>query len=341
MKKTKINTTQINNNTNNANNANNANKKIINWSKYSNSLENRGNFTVLLNVTYLNNTAGQTGRAGHPFTYSDALILFLAQLREFMRLPLRQTIGMAKFILAQAAPTLQIQLPSYITLSRRLSKLNIPTHLDRINFASPIIFLPDSTGLKISGEGEWKVKKHGADKRRTWVKVHLGVDCCTGAIVAISTTKAHVHDGSELINLLDHVSANLPEAEISDVIADGAYGSKANYAIARKNHLNLLVPPPKNAVWHGDIKDGELVDDPKWRERNSYVRDCWKLGRDEWKKQSGYHKRSLAETAMFRLKRSFGSRLRSRTSQNQEAEVKIRVSLLNLFTSYGLPEYAT
>ena len=330
------------NNKNNRNNRNNKNKKITNWSEYNKSLENRGNFSVLLDVAYLNNKVSQTGKAGHPFEYSDSIILFLAQLREFMQLPLRQTVGMAKFIFKQAS--LEMKLPSYITLSRRLAKLDIPTHLDKIKFNSPIIFLPDSTGLKISGEGEWKVKKHGADKHRKWVKVHLGIDYSTGAVLATSTTESTTNDGHELLTLLDQVDEarrlidTIPK--IANVTADGAYDQHELYKETKRRSIDLLTPPPKNAKWHGDIKGARLVDKPDWEKRNSYVRDISRLGRDEWKKQSGYHKRSLAETGMSRLKLTFGSRLKSKKITNQMAEVKLRVSLLNLFTSYGRPAYA-
>lgn len=320
-----------------------ANKKIINWSQYNQSLENRGNFSVLLNVAYLNKVPPRTSKTGHPVEYSDAIILFLAQLREFMQMPIRQTIGMAKFIFARAG--LDIKLPSRTTLSRRLGELRAPTYLERIEFSSPIIFLPDSTGLKISGEGEWKVRKHGADNRREWVKVHLEVDYSTGAIVASSITAPSADDGHELPALLDQVEdsrkdiASLPE--VSDVIADGAYDQHKLYVKTESKGISLLVPPPKNAIWHGDIKDGNLVDDPGWETRNSYVRGIISLGRDEWKNESGYHKRSLAETAMYRLKCTFGPKLKSRKPENQVVETNIRVSLLNLFTSYGRPAYAT
>ncbi len=42
----------------------------------------------------------------------------------------------------------------------------------------------DSTGIKVYGEGEWKVRQHGYSKRRTWRKLHLGVDETTGEILA-------------------------------------------------------------------------------------------------------------------------------------------------------------
>jgi hypothetical protein len=323
---TNTNITQTNNNI----------KKIVNWGEYNKSLENRGNFSVLLNVAYLNSIPTRTKKAGRPIEYTDAVVLFLAQIREFMRLPIRQTIGVARFILASAG--LELQLPSRTTISRRLATIKIPNYLNRINFASQIIFLPDSTGLKISGEGEWKVRKHGTDKRRKWVKVHLGVDHSTRAIISTCITDAKTDDGHKLPYLLDQVPSTLPDT--TQVIADGAYDKNSLYVDTGKRGVVLLTPPKKNSRWRGDIKDGEITSDPGWEQRNTYLKDCWHYGWDGWKERSGYHKRSLAETAMFRLKRTFGSRLKSRKLANQIAEVNIRVSLLNLFTSYGLPRYA-
>jgi hypothetical protein len=337
MKKQKqINTTQTNNNI----------KKIQNWSQYNKSLENRGDFTVLLNTAYLNNMPIQTGKAGHPTEYTDAVILFLAQLREFMRLPIRQTIGMAKFILNLAG--LELKLPSRSTISRRLGSLKVPTGLNSNQFTSPIIFLPDSTGLKISGEGEWKVKKHGVEKRREWLKLHIGVDYTSRMIVSSNISSSNASDGKYLKGLLRKAKQNCGHGKgrkiIEQVVGDGAYGGNDLYRYVEKSGSKLLVPPQINAVVHydieGDVRNGKIIDSPGWETRNNYIRDIKRLGRDEWKKQSGYHKRSLAETAMSRLMRIFGGRLKSKTRRNQVAEANIRILLLNTFTSCGLPRYA-
>lgn len=311
-------------------------KTITNWTQYSRALEQRGNFTVLLNKAVLGSNPEQTGKAGHPVEYADPVIIFLAQLREFMQLPLRQTVGMAAFIFTQAGYTLR--LPSYATLCRRMARLQISPHV--IHSSSPLIFLPDSTGLKVSGEGEWKVKKHGVDtsRHRTWLKVHVGTDYATRQIVAVVTTHARAHDNQVLTPLLEAVPQH---RKLTEVIGDGAYDSETLYREVERRGARLLVPPPKHAAWHGDIKDGKLVDTPGWQIRNQYVRACLRLGMSEWKRQSGYHRRSLAETSMFRLKRAFGGSLKSRKRANQDVEVKIRVSLLNMFTNYGLPTYET
>ena len=59
----------------------------------------------------------------------------------------------------------------------------------------------DSTGLKVFGEGEWKVRKHGAEKRRVWRKLHLAVDPATHDIVAAEASLENVHDAEVLPTL--------------------------------------------------------------------------------------------------------------------------------------------
>ena len=76
--------------------------------------------------------------------------------------------------------------------------------------AEPLHQVVDSTGLKVFGEGEWKVRKHGYSKRRTWRKVHLAMDANTGQIWAALMTHQDVGDGEVLPDLLDQVPAGTP-----------------------------------------------------------------------------------------------------------------------------------
>ena len=72
----------------------------------------------------------------------------------------------------------------------------------------------DSTGLKVVGEGEWKVRQHGWQKRRTWRKLHVGVDEATGEIVAQVTTEREVTDDRVLEELLAQVEAPIAQVSI-------------------------------------------------------------------------------------------------------------------------------
>jgi hypothetical protein len=72
--------------------------------------------------------------------------------------------------------------------------------------------------VKLYGEGEWKVRLHGAEKRRTWRKLHLLIDHTTHEAVALSMTDKDVLDRGELPGLLRGV-----EGEVAKVLGDGAY----------------------------------------------------------------------------------------------------------------------
>ena len=188
--------------------------------------------------------------------------------------------------------------------------------------------LVDSTGLKIYGEGEWKMRIHGKSKRRTWRKFHVGIDAKTQSIVACEITQANVHDGAMLTPLLEAISE-----KVGAVTGDGAYDSKGNYGTVKSWDATPIFPPPENAT-------ANKRSDPL---RRSYVERIKELGDDEaarkkWKQEIGYHKRSLAETAMFRFKTIFGDKLNSRRFENQQAEALFKAYLLNKMTYLGMPD---
>jgi hypothetical protein len=73
-------------------------------------------------------------------------------------------------------------------------------------------------------------------------------------------------------------------------------------------------------------------------QRNEAVRFIHEQGRQEWKKQSGYHLRSRSETAMFRYKTTFGGKLEARKEANQSTEIVLKCKILNRFRQTGMPQ---
>ena len=188
----------------------------------------------------------------------------------------------------------------------------------------------DSTGLKIYGEGEWKIRAHGKSKRRTWRKLHLGVDAKRGEIQAAELTEAKVSDDAMVAPLLEQI-----DQPIDSLAADGAYDKRKVYDSLNKHAPNAkaLIPPRKNArIWqHANTKAERLKRDENLR----YIR---KHGRKAWKNDSGYHVRSLAETAMFRMKTVFGNALSTRLLETQTTQALIRCAALNTMTHLGMPQ---
>ncbi len=151
----------------------------------------------------------------------------------------------------------------------------------------------DSTGLKVFGKGEWKVRKHGAEKRRVWRKLHLAVDPATHDIVAAKISQENAHDVEVLPTLLSPLRSKLGR-----VYAHGAYDSKASHQLISRKRVTACIPPRKNAgLWK------------KGHPRNEAVLVMRKEGLAHWKKISGYHRRSLAETAMYRFKQLLAGKI--------------------------------
>ena len=150
----------------------------------------------------------------------------------------------------------------------------------------------DSTGVKVYGEGEWKTRVHGVSKRRTWRKLHLGGQESTGEMISGVVTTNDVSDDQVFSDSLDGV-----EGEIRQVSGDGAYDKYKCYEKARQRGAKVTSPPRKNAVI-GQLGNCKCPPHP----RDENLRRIRQVGRKKWKGESGYHQRSLSETAMFRLK---------------------------------------
>jgi len=296
--------------------------RVRNWKDYNRALIRRGSLTVWIEETTLQSWCQnmRDGQVGAPTTSSDLAIQALLTLKAVFCLPLRQTQGFAQSVLHLMASELPI--PSYSTLSRRADGLAVA--LPRRTKDEPLHVVIDSTGLKIYGEGEWKTRQHGVSKRRTWRKMHLGVDEASGEIVAVVTTERDVGDCEVLPQLLEAI-----EDEIAQVSADGAYDTIACHQAIAARQARPAIPPRENAV---------ITDIGQWDAREEAVRRIKAIGRPAWKQEVHYHRRSLAETMMFRQKTIFGDRLSSRKTATQTTEVRIRCAALNRMTHLGMPQ---
>lgn len=185
--------------------------------------------------------------------------------------------------------------------------------------------LVDSTGVNFLGEGAWKAKKHGTERRRQWRKVHLGIDADTLQNRAIVVTTNEVGDppaGAELLN-------QIPCHEIVDSLTgDGGYDTHGVHEACHRRGVIPVIPPRKGARLRKGLA---------FTHRDEAVKACKRLGRvicAIWKRWSGYRRRSLVEMKLNCFKR-LGEKVMSRTFERQVAELNIRASILNRFTELG------
>ena len=300
--------------------------RIRNWSEYNAALRQRGSLTFWMDESVLEQWVipELSGHRGASVFYSDLAILTMATVKAVYRLAGRQCQGLVEsvFELMQV----ELPVPDHSTLSRRVGKLEIALPVIPKQGARHVVV--DSTGVKVYGEGEWKTRQHGISKRRTWRKLHLGVDEATGEILVAVMSLNNCHDGEVLADVLDGI-----EGEIEQVSTDGAYDHRHCYDEITARGAKPVIPPRKDAViWqHGNCSAPA-------HPRDENLRHIRKHGRQKWKRDSRYHRRSLAETTMFRFKAIFGGNLSSRTFDNQAVELFVKCAALNRMIQICKPD---
>ena len=237
-------------------------------------------------------------------------------------MPLRQTTGFVQSLLQMVG--LDWDVPDYSTLCRRQKSLNVK--LPYRGGTGPLNLLIDSTGIKSEGEGEWNARKHGGPKRRIWRKIHIGINEETLEVRAVEITTSNIGDAPMLPELLSQIP---PDQDIGSVTGDGAYDTrKCHEAIAARN-AHAVIPPRKNAKPWKPTSAGAIA-------RNDAVNAQRYLGSTLWRRWSGYHRRSRAETKMHCLK-LMGQSLMARDFDRQVAEIQIRIAVLNRYSALGIP----
>lgn len=299
--------------------------RVKNWSEYDHALVKRGSITFWLSddLVEIWHYSGEKQR-GSQYDYSEQAIVMMQTIKNVFHLPNRATEGFLRSVFEMLKVSLAV--PDHTTLSRRGKglKVSLPKKAD-----GHLDIVIDSSGLKIFGEGEWKVRSHGKSKRRTWRKLHVGVDPHSGEIQAAALTTNSVSDSQMVFSLLAQI-----EQPIEHFAGDGSYDKRSVYDSLNQRAPDavLLIPPRKNArIWqHGNTKAERL-------RRDENLRAIRKSGRKAWKRDSGYHIRSLAETNIFRLKTIFGDHVSARLLDTQVTQAMIRCAALNRMTHLGMP----
>jgi hypothetical protein len=300
--------------------------RVKNWSEYDKALVQRGSITIWLSDDFEKNWqyVGEKQR-GSQFDYSVQAITIMLRMKNVFHLPNRATEGFVGSIFAMLGVHLPV--PDHTTLSRRGKELKV---ILPKKASGHIDIVMDSTGLKVFGEGEWKVRTHGKSKRRTWRKLHIGADPKSGEIEAVALTENSVDDAKMAGPLLNQI-----DQPIDYFAADGSYDKRKVYDTLnfRTPQAIVLIPPRKNAhIWqHGNTHAERL-------KRDENLRTIRKSGRKAWKENSGYHMRSLAETTVFRFKTIFGDRLSARLLETQTTQALICCAALNRMTHLGMPD---
>ena len=307
--------------------------RVTNWREYDASLRQRGSLTVWFTDEAIEAWAAEprTTRGGQP-CYSALAILTALTLRAVFRLAYRQAEGLIGSVVGLLG--LALRVPDHTTLSRRAATLRVPRPprsggSGADSEAEPVHLLVDSTGLKLCGPGEWLVEKHGTRTRRSWRKLHIGVDADSGQILASALTTNDVDDASQTGPLLDQVAG-----PVASFTGDGAYDQDGVYAgVAERHPAAAVIVPPRSTA----VPSETAATAPTRRDR--HLQCIAERGRMGWQKASGYTKRARAEASIARFKRVIGEGLRSHTDERRATEVEVAVHALNRMLEFGRPNH--
>lgn len=303
---------------------------IRNWKQYNQSLVNRGSITFWFSDEAIAKwySAEQTGKPGRPDIYSDDTIRCGLIIKAVFHVALRQLQGLIMSLIEILG--VDLVCPHYSVFSRRAKDLNIPMR-KFLKRGETLNVIFDSTGIKVFGEGEWKVRKHGYCKRRTWRKVHVGVCADTGQVVVSAVTSNDVSDDVAMLHMMDGLNG----VRLGNVLGDGAYDTIDCREAIYDRGGKQVIPPKRTARMQRKDPIPCLI--PRDMAINR-INELGPEGRAQWKKEIGYHRRSLAETFMFRYKTIVGDRLSARRQQTQITEVKIKLDVINRMTELGMPK---
>ena len=304
--------------------------RIRNWGQYNKSLVNRGSITFWFDENSIKKwySVERSNKPGRPDTYSDDAIRCGLLIKAVFRTALRALQGFIESLIKILG--LDLVCPHYSVFSRRAKGLQIPLRRllkpgEKLN----VVF--DSTGVKVFGEGEWKVRKHGYSKRRMWRKVHVGMCADSGQVVVSAMTSNNISDDKAMVHMMEALEGT----SLGDVLGDGAYDTIDCREAIYDRGGRQVIPPDKNAKLQ---KKDPL---PALRERDRAIRriqECGDEGRALWKQEIEYHRRSRVETFMFRYKTILGDRLTARKEWTQATEVTIKLDALNRMTELGMPK---
>jgi len=303
--------------------------KVKNWKAYNQSLVERGRLTIWLEDSVLRawRDIDTSQKVVGETLYDNCVIQCCLLLGQVYQQPLRQTTGFVGSLLTLLGHA-DYAIPDYTTLCRRQGCL--PVEVSKALTGTKKIDLAlDSTGLKVYGDGEWKVRKHGASKRRTWRKLHIGIDEQTQEIVCVELTTNGKDDAAVAGKMLQGKTEKLKSFR-----GDGAYDDFAFREILGRG-VRQIIPPPKDAVLQHGPKKKPVPD--YLQQRNQAVAFIQDYGRKTWKSQVGYHRRSLNEVAMFRYKTTFTAQMRARKIEQQKTEVTLKCKILNIYRQPGMP----
>lgn len=288
---------------------------MYDWRIYNERLVRRGEIFIsndVINSWNKELAVMNRNKRGRRYQFPDSFMKILGYVKVYFGLPYRQTEGLIRTY-GTSIPAV----PDYTAIHKRINKMDI-----RASGAVPkhgIVVAVDSTGIKITNRGDW-MRHKWSQKRRGFLKIHVGVDVSTKQVLAVKITDEHSHDSRHLKYLARESSRF---GKVAKLLGDGAYDSREIFSYLDGKNIVPAIRVKKNSV-------------PK--SRGCYPRKQAAVSQlsdySRWCASVSYGKRWAVESVFSAIKRMFGEEVRSRKRRNMVRELMLKISLYNRFMAF-------
>jgi len=285
---------------------------MYDWHQYNERLVRRGE--ILISDDCFKNWDKELAemncrKQGRKFLFPESFMKIVGYAKVYFGLPYRQTEG-----LLRTYSTKIPKVPDYTAIHKRINRLDVAVDT---KVGNDITIAIDSTGIKVANRGEWMREKW--NRRRGFLKIHVGVDVVSKKIVSLKITDERSHDARHLPGLVEQASHH---GTITKALADAAYDSKNNFSFLYHNDIVPGIKVRKNSSGRSGGCHPRKV---------SVISQLGNL--QYWKDSVSYGKRWIVESVFSVLKRIFGEHVMAHKRQNMERELQLKVSLYNRFMS--------
>jgi len=291
------------------------------WKKYNRELVKRGE--ILIDPEILGVSQKKEKKRGRPYVYPNQLIILLLFLKFALRLPYRQTEGVAK----KTFGNIGLKVPNFRTLHYRLSKgeYSLESLPQVEELPEDFVIVLDSSGLKVTNRGEWIRRKWGKRPRKGWIKIHVAFDLNRKQVVELEVTDERTPDCKKAVKLVEGAKGKAEKEgkRVKKVIADAGYDTHDFFRYLGEEGIEPAVM----------VRKGAKIRDNPYRDR---VIRAIRRGKRKWKKTVGYGKRWLVEGFFSSFKRWFGEYVSSVRFENIKKELVFKVAIVNMFLAVGL-----
>jgi len=315
-----------------------------NWRIYNDGLVKRGE--IIFDFEQFKNWEKELklmnkNKAGAPYIYPNSYIIFLLKIKSIFQIDYRTLQGISNRLVV-LIPYAKAS-ADYTTVQKRFKELEVKLEVYREREENQEI-AGDSSGLKTSRRGEYRMNKYRAGVRKKYVKLHIAVNTKSNQVASCIITDETGRDNKQMVALVEEASKY---GKIIGAAFDKGYDSKENYWFLKQQGIKDAIKPRKTmelSKLKEEIEKIKLKIN-RWDAKNkSSIKLKKQLSRMEeleyylkdpegWKKEKNYGQRWKSEVRFSVLKRLFGEAVFSKAMKTIQNEVMMKVNMMNKFAS--------